>query len=219
MILACKRLLIAGVVADNDVGRRVAVQAQRDGAHIVLVAPPGRLETTERLAGDLSGEVETIAIDPTERIDYARAVKRLGYRWGKLDGIVNVPTPPPRDSRPVPGLSLRRLAIELRPLLNPPANSASLVEVDWTARRRLSRGPDIRQLAREMARFRIRANLVTAGRLCDDTTIARAACFLLSEWADGITGEVLHVTGEVPPRVLTPAAVPAFTPPPAHVAA
>ena len=219
MILACKRILICGLVADNDVGRHVAVRAQRDGAHIMLITRPERRETTERLASDLSGEVEIIAIDPTQRIEYARAATRLAHRWGKLDGIVNVPTPPPREGRPVPPLSLRRLATELRHLLNPPTCSASLVEVDWTVRRRLSRAPDIRRLAREMAPFRIRANMVTAERSCDDATIARAACFLLSDWAGGVTGEILHVTGDVPSRGFAPAAVPAFMPPPAHVAA
>ena len=29
----------------------------------------------------------------------------------------------------------------------------------------------------------------------DATPVARGACFLLSEWARGITGEVLHVDG------------------------
>ena len=29
----------------------------------------------------------------------------------------------------------------------------------------------------------------------DPTPVARAVCFLLSEWSDGITGEILHVDG------------------------
>jgi enoyl ACP reductase len=80
-----------------------------------------------------------------------------------------------------------------------------------------------RYLARDLGPMAIRANLVAAGpvataaaggiegfdRLADvwrvqaplgwDTTdatpVARSVCFLLSEWARGITGEILHVDG------------------------
>jgi meromycolic acid enoyl-[acyl-carrier-protein] reductase len=80
-----------------------------------------------------------------------------------------------------------------------------------------------RYLARELGTRRIRANLVSAGPIaspaaggipgfdglseswpevaplgwdCDDPTpVARAVCFLLSDWSEAISGEVLHVDG------------------------
>jgi enoyl-[acyl-carrier protein] reductase I len=80
-----------------------------------------------------------------------------------------------------------------------------------------------RYLARDLGPLGTRVNLVAAGPLStpsaggvpqfqdcvdawpaqaplgwdphDPRPVARAACFLLSEWAEGITGEVLHVDG------------------------
>ena len=80
-----------------------------------------------------------------------------------------------------------------------------------------------RYLARDFGPAGIRANLVAAGPLAstaadgiegfdrladmwqlqaplgwditDPTPVARSVCFLLSEWASGITGEILHVDG------------------------
>jgi enoyl ACP reductase len=94
---------------------------------------------------------------------------------------------------------------------------------DWMGVAKAGLESIARYLARDLGRHRIRVNLVSAGPLRtiaakgipgfdaladgwgeraplgwdtgDPTPVARAAVFLLSDWALGITGEILHVDG------------------------
>jgi len=94
---------------------------------------------------------------------------------------------------------------------------------DWMGVAKAGLESVARYLARDLGRHKIRVNLVSAGPLRtiaakgipgfdaladgwgeraplgwdtgDPTPVARAAVFLLSDWASGITGEILHVDG------------------------
>ena len=94
---------------------------------------------------------------------------------------------------------------------------------DWMGVAKAGLESVARYLARDLGRHRIRVNLVSAGPLRtiaakgipgfdaladgwgeraplgwdtgDPTPVAKAAVFLLSDWASGITGEILHVDG------------------------
>ena len=94
---------------------------------------------------------------------------------------------------------------------------------DWMGVAKAGLEAVARYLARDLGRHRIRVNLVSAGPLrtiaakgipgfdaladgwgeraplgwdtSDPTPVAKAAVFLLSDWASGITGEILHVDG------------------------
>ena len=94
---------------------------------------------------------------------------------------------------------------------------------DWMGVAKAGLESVARYLARDLGRHQIRVNLVSAGPLRtiaakgipgfdaladgwgeraplgwdtgDPTPVAKAAVFLLSDWASGITGEILHVDG------------------------
>jgi len=94
---------------------------------------------------------------------------------------------------------------------------------DWMGVAKAGLESIARYLARDLGRHKIRVNLVSAGPLRtiaakgipgfdaladgwgeraplgwdtgDPTPVAKAAVFLLSDWASGITGEILHVDG------------------------
>jgi enoyl-[acyl-carrier protein] reductase I len=94
---------------------------------------------------------------------------------------------------------------------------------DWMGVSKAALESITRYLARDLGPSRVRVNCVSAGPLrtmaaksipgfdalaeawgrraplawdtVDPTPVARAVAFLLSDWADGITGEVLHVDG------------------------
>ena len=94
---------------------------------------------------------------------------------------------------------------------------------DWMGVAKAGLESVARYLARDLGRHRIRVNLVSAGPLRtiaakgipgfdaladgwgeraplgwdtgDPTPVAKAVVFLLSDWASGITGEILHVDG------------------------
>jgi enoyl-[acyl-carrier protein] reductase I len=94
---------------------------------------------------------------------------------------------------------------------------------DWMGVSKAALEAVTRYLARDLGRFGIRVNCVSAGPLrtmaakgipgfqdladvwgaraplpwdvTDPSPVAKAAVFLLSDWASGITGEIVHVDG------------------------
>jgi enoyl-[acyl-carrier protein] reductase I len=190
-----------------------------------------------------------LELDATKPEDMAAVCGELQGRWGKLDGWVHAiafapedalggnflktPWPSAAMAYQVSAFSLKEIAVGLLPLMQEEGGSIVTLDFDnsvhawpsydWMGVSKAALVSVVRYLARDLGRYKIRVNAVSAGPVRtiaakgvpgfsqveevwgkqaplgwdpDDTTpVARAVCFLLSEWSQGITGEIIHVDG------------------------
>jgi len=88
MILQNKVVIVTGV--GPGMGSKLAIEASRAGAEVVLVAR--RLELLERLAseiGESGGEALVEQADVSRPDDCKKVAKRTVERFGRIDGLVN----------------------------------------------------------------------------------------------------------------------------------
>jgi enoyl-[acyl-carrier protein] reductase I len=264
MLLQGKKLLITGVLTRESIAFSAALAAQREGAEIVLTSFGRALSITERLASRLEPPVDVLELDANDEGHILAVREELAERWGRLDGFLHAIAFAPQDAlggrfleTPWESVatavrtstySLKAIAVGLLPLME--EHGGAIVSLDFDARvawpvydwmgvAKAGLESVTRYLARDLGRFRIRVNLVSAGPLRtvagkgipgfealaerwheraplgwdmgDPGPVADTVAFLLSDAARGITGEMVHVDGGYH-------AIGAATPPPAEEA-
>jgi enoyl ACP reductase len=248
MILDGKKLLITGVLTPESIAFSVAQQAQERGAELVLTSFGRAMSLTERSAKRLPQPVDVLEMDANNPDHLQAVADDLAKRWGTFDGFLHAIAFAPQDALggnflntpwesvqaafQTSAYSLKAIAVALQPLMEERGGgivgldfdaSVAWPIYDWMGVAKAGLEAVARYLARDLGRFKIRVNLVSAGPLrtiaakgipgfdalaqgwgeraplgwdtSDPTPVAKAALFLLSDLASGITGEILHVDG------------------------
>jgi meromycolic acid enoyl-[acyl-carrier protein] reductase len=248
MLLADKKLLITGVLTPQSIAFAAARVAQEQGAEIVLSGFGKGLALTQMSARRLPTPPEILELDATDESHIARLADDLGSRWGKLDGFLHAIAFAPKDALggaflktpwesvalafKTSAYSLKAMAAGLLPLMR--ENGGSIVSLDfdasvawpiydWMGVSKAGLEAINRYLARDLGRFKIRVNSVSAGPLAttaakgipgfdtlvsawssraplgwkpdDPSPVAATVAFLLSDWSSAISGEIIHVDG------------------------
>jgi meromycolic acid enoyl-[acyl-carrier-protein] reductase len=248
MMLDGKRLLITGVLTPESIAFAVAQHAQDRGADVVLTSFGRAMSLTERSAKRLPRPVDVLEMDANDPEHVQAVADDLAKRWGTLDGFLHAIAFAPQDALggnflhtpwesvemafQTSAYSLKAIAVALQPLMEERGGaivgldfdaSVAWPIYDWMGVAKAGLESVARYLARDLGRYKIRVNLVSAGPLrtiaakgipgfdaladawgtraplgwdtTDPTPVADAALFLLSDLSSGITGEILHVDG------------------------
>lgn len=262
MILAGRRILVTGALTADSIAFHAAARAQELGAEVVLTSFGRARRLTERAARGLPAPADVLELDVTVPGHFDALAADLGERWGEVDGVLHAIAFAPADalgggflSAPVSSaqtafhvsaVSLRDLAVALRPLM-PRGGSVVGLDFDatvawpvydWMGVAKAALESTARYLARDLGPDGVRVNLVSAGPLetvaargipgfgdlaghwveqaplgwdvHDPDPVAGAVCFLLSDLARGMTGQIVRVDGGysalgAPMRVAVPA--------------
>jgi enoyl-[acyl-carrier protein] reductase I len=211
MDLAGKRLLITAPVGGKAFALSAAALAQQLGAEVVLASPAPARASVESAARGLPEACEVLGLDVEAPGARDALREELGRRWGRLDGTIH-PTAHTAADGAAPAdmegaedafvagaYSLSALARAALPLMGSGGSMVGLTfgsSQDRTGVRGAVEAVT-RYLACSLGPRGVRVNLVaTSPAAADggpDDAVARASCFLLSDWARAITGEVLHV--------------------------
>ena len=225
MLVAGKRLLVAGVVSETSTASRVARLATQQGATVVLASPGGEaLSPARRVATRLPGSPPVVELDTTCAEDLAALADRLAPHVDGLDGVLHVVSCPPAralgagllgTSWTDVGAALQAgtwayaaLAHACTPLWAPSASYVGVLAdaapdgpAGWTGVARAGLESANRYLARDLGPRGVRVNLVATDRITtsapDAGTVARACVALLSDWFPRTTGSVVHVDGSL----------------------
>jgi enoyl-[acyl-carrier protein] reductase I len=249
MLLEGKRLLITGITTDDSIAFAAARVAQLQGAEIVVTNFGRALRLTERAVQRLPSAPPVLEMDITNEDHVAAVVSDLDRMWGALDGalhaiafapsdalggnFLNTPQESAATAFVTSAFSLKTLAAGVLPLMRKAGggsvvgldfdNSTAWPAYDWMGVAKSALQSVSRYLARDLGRYQIRVNLVSAGPLrtvaarsipgfdhLHDTwseraplawdssnpeAVAKMICVLLSDWAPLTTGEVIHVDG------------------------
>jgi enoyl-[acyl-carrier protein] reductase I len=245
-ILDGKRILVTGVLTDASIAFHVARIAQLEGATLVLTGF-GRLSLVERIAKRLPEPPPVIELDVTDEGHLGSLAERVAEHTDGLDGVVHAianapagalggnflqtPWPEVAAAVHVSAYSLKSLAMAALPLMKPGGAivgldfdaSVAWPAYDWMGVAKAALESTTRYLARDLGRYRIRVNLVSAGPVRtlaargvpgfaelsdawsyrapltwepeDASPVARACAALLSDWFPATTGEIVHVDG------------------------
>jgi enoyl ACP reductase len=247
-LLEGKRVLVTGVLSEQSIAYAVARVAQEQGAEIVLTSFGRAMSVTRRAASRLPKPPDVLELDLTEASHLAALTDELASRWGRVDGALHAVAFAPETclggdilraewedvarTFHVSTYSLKALAEAVLPLMRD--GGGSIVALDFDARQawpaydwmgvaKAALESTARYLARDLGRYGVRVNLVSAGPLRtlaargipgfslveetwagraplgwntrDATPVARACVALLSDWFPATTGELLHVDG------------------------
>jgi enoyl ACP reductase len=248
MLLEGKRLLVTGVLSPQSIAFHVARVVQEQGAEVVLTGFGKGLSLTERSARRLPRTPDVLELDATNEEHIERVARDLAARWGRLDGFLHAIAFAPQDALggaflrtpwesvrvafQTSAYSLKALAAGFLPLMREEGGSIVSLDFDasvawpvydWMGVAKAGLEAITRYLARDLGRYRIRVNCISAGPLRtvaarsipgfdalasawgkraplgwdtqDAEPVARTAAFLLSDWSRGITGEIVHVDG------------------------
>ncbi|HJU51711.1 MAG TPA: enoyl-ACP reductase FabI [Acidimicrobiia bacterium] len=249
MLLEGKRLLITGITTDDSIAFSAAKVAQEQGAEIVVTNFGRALRLTERAVQRLPSLPPVLEMDITNDDHVAAVMADLDARWGKLDGalhaiafapvdalggnFLNTPQESAATAFVTSAFSLKTLAVGALPLMQKAGggsvvgldfdNTGAWPAYDWMGVAKSALQSVSRYLARDLGRYQVRVNLVSAGPLrtvaarsipgfdhlhdtwsdraplrWDSTNplaVAKMICVLLSDWAPLTTGEVIHVDG------------------------
>jgi enoyl-[acyl-carrier protein] reductase I len=249
VLLDDKRLLITGVLTDDSIAWHTARVAQEQGADVVLTGFGRGLRLTQRVAQRLPTPPDVLELDINDPDHLAAIALDLESRWGAVDGAVHAIAYAPEDALGgnflntpaesaqiafvTSAFSFKTLAVGLLPLLRK-AGGGSLVTLDfdntqawpaydWMGVAKAALEAVTRYLARDLGRYRVRVNAVSAGPVAtvaarsipgfgafesvwadraplswdpnDPEPVAKMLCVLLSDWAPLTTGEIVHVDG------------------------
>lgn len=249
MLLDGKRLLITGVLTDDSIAWHTARIAQEEGAEIVLTGFGRGMRLTERSAKRLPDPPDVFELDINDPAHLDALVVALDERWGAVDGALHaiafapedalggrfLETPPESAATAftTSAFSYKTLAVGLLPLLRRAGggalvtldfdNSQAWPAYDWMGVAKAALQAVTRYLSRDLGRYGIRVNAVSAGPLAtvaaksipgfarfhevwaeraplgwdpsDPGPVARMIAVLLSDWAPMTSGEVVHVDG------------------------
>ena len=189
-ILEGKRILVTGVLTDASLAFGIARLAQEQGAEVALTGAGRGLSLTTRVARKLPDPAEVYELDVTAPAQAADVARRLGDRWGALDGVVHaigfapevclgngvLPATWPDVSTAIEisTYSLKLLAGAFAPLLERAGSGGSIVGLDfdatvawpgydWMGVAKAALESLARYLARDLGSQNIRVNLVAAG--------------------------------------------------------
>ena len=98
MILKGKKILIAGLSDRRSIGYSIAVEAQREGAELILTSFGRMMTITQMTAKKLDPIPEIFEMDVQKPSDIAAAAKAIGERWSRLDGLVHSVAYAPPDA-------------------------------------------------------------------------------------------------------------------------
>ena len=98
MILKGKKILIAGMSDRRSIGYSIAVEAQREGAELILTSFGRMMTITQMTAKKLDPIPEIFEMDVQKPADIAAAAKAIGERWNRLDGLVHSVAYAPPDA-------------------------------------------------------------------------------------------------------------------------
>lgn len=248
MLLEGKKLLITGVLTRDSIAYAAAQTAQEQGAEIVLTSFGRAMSLTEKSARRLPSPVDVLELDANNPEHVEAVAHEIGTRWGRLDGFLHAIAFAPTDALggnfldtpwesvatavQTSAYSLKAIATGVLPLMKDGGGGIVSLDFDaqvawplydWMGVAKAGLEAVTRYLARDLGRYNIRVNCVSAGPLRtiaakgipgfdaladgwgsraplgwdtgDPTPVARAVAFLLSDWASGITGEIVHVDG------------------------
>jgi len=249
MLLDGKRLLVTGVLDRKSIAFAVADEAQKAGAEIVLTSFGRVMSITKMMAKRLPVQPDVLELDANRPDDVAEVCSELQQRWGRLDGWVHAIAYAPDDALggnflntpwesaaiafQTSAFSLKTIAVGLLPLMRESGGSIVTLDFDnsvnawpsydWMGVSKNALQAVVRYLARDLGRYAIRVNAVSAGPVrtiaakgvpgfslveeswarqaplgwstTDPRPVARAVCALLSDYLTATTGEVLHVDG------------------------
>jgi enoyl-[acyl-carrier protein] reductase I len=249
VILKGKRVLLAGVSDRRSIGYAIALEAQKEGAELILTSFGRMMTITEMTAKKLNPSPKIIEMDVTKPSHIKAAAEEVGKRWDRLDGLVHSVAYAPPDALggqflntpwervattlQVSAFSFKELAVGFLPLMREHGGSLVTLDFDnstqawpkydWMGVSKSALESVTRYLARDLGRYKIRANAICAGPLAtlaasgipgfkqfedvweqraplgwslqDRSPVGRAACALLSDYLDMTTGELLHVDG------------------------
>jgi len=205
-LLDGKRLLITGVVTTDSIAYATAAAAIDHGADVVLTSFERDRGRTVEAASHLAGSVDVLELDVTDSSHFAQLTADIRNLWGGLDGALHAVAFAPRSAV---GLDFDA--------------SAAWPVYNWMGVCKAALESISRYVARDLGSRGIRSNLVAAGPLhtraaggipdfdrltsawearsplswdaTDPEPVADAVCFLLSDLARAVTGEILHVDG------------------------
>ncbi len=249
MILKDKRVLIAGMSDRRSIGYAIAVEAQKEGAELLLTSFGRMMSITQMTAKRLNPVPYIIEMDVSKPEDIKAAVEEVSKRWDRIDGIVhsvayappdalggnflNTPWESVATALQVSAFSFKEIAAGFLPLMREHGGSLVTLDFDnstqawpkydWMGVSKSALESVTRYLARDLGKYKIRANAICAGPLAtlaasgipgfkdfeevwehraplgwslqDRTPVGRAACALLSDYLDMTTGELVHVDG------------------------
>jgi enoyl ACP reductase len=247
-LLEGKRILVTGVLSEQSIAHAVARVAQEQGAEIVLTSFGRAMSVTRRAAARLPTPPDVLELDLTESSHLAALTEELATRWGRLDGALHAVAFAPEtclggdilragwddvaQTLHVSTYSLKALAEAVLPLMRDAGGSIVALDFDarqawpaydWMGVAKAALESTARYLARDLGRYRVRVNLVSAGPLRtiaargipgfdlieetwagrsplgwntrDPTPVAKACVALLSDWFPATSGELVHVDG------------------------
>jgi enoyl ACP reductase len=249
MLLDGKKLLVTGVLDRRSIAFSVAEEAQKAGAEIVLTSFGRVANITRMMAKRLPSTPDVLELDATRPEDSAAVCEELQRRWGHLDGWVHSIAFAPEDALggnflrtpwtsaatayQVSAFSLKEIAVGLLPVMRERGGSIVAMDFDnsvhawpsydWMGVSKAAMVSVVRYLARDLGRYGIRVNAVSAGPVRtmaakgvpgfdtieeawgrraplgwdtgDPTPPARTVCALLSDYLPATTGEVVHADG------------------------
>jgi enoyl ACP reductase len=247
-LLDGKKILVTGVLNDDSIAFGVARIAQEQGAEIVLTSFSRAMGLTRRTARKLAPEPDVLELDVTDPAHLEALTADLIGRWGRLDGVLHAVANAPASALGgnflhtewddvaralhTSTFSLKALAVAALPLMREGGGSIVGLDFDagqawpaydWMGVAKAGLESTARYLARDLGRYGIRVNLVSAGPIRsvaarsipgfvemegawagrsplgwdtrDTEPVAKACIALLSDWFPATTGEIVHVDG------------------------
>jgi enoyl ACP reductase len=249
MLLDGKKILVTGVLDRKSIAYSIAEQAQKAGAEIVLTSFGRVMNITQMMARRLPVQPDVLELDATRSETVDAVCRELTQRWGRLDGVVHSIANAPEDALGgnflntpwesaalayrISAFSLKEIAVGLLPLMRESGGSIVTLDFDnsvhawpsydWMGVSKAALVSIVRYLARDLGRYGIRVNAVSAGPMrtiaakgvpgfglveeswgrraplgwdtTDPEPVGRSVCALLSDYLPATTGEVVHVDG------------------------
>ncbi len=191
MILKGKRILIAGMSDRRSIGYAIAVEAQKEGAELLLTSFGRMMTITQMTAKKLSPVPDIIEMDVTKPDDIAAAVEETSKRWDRVDGLVHSVAYAPPDALggqflntkwesvatalQVSAFSFKEVAVGFLPLMREHGGSMVTLDFDnstqawpkydWMGVSKAALESVTRYLARDLGKYKIRVNAICAGPL------------------------------------------------------